>query len=153
LDKDQPVYDIKPMAATLGEMVARRRLNMMLFGLFAGVALLLAGVGIYGVMSTAVSQRSHEIGVRMVLGARAADVLKLVVREGMTLVVIGVVIGLGAALLVTRLMTGLLYNVTATDPVTFVLIALLLTAVALLACWIPARRATKVDPMISLRCE
>jgi putative ABC transport system permease protein len=153
LDKDQPVYDIRPMAAMLGEMVARRRLNMLLFGLFAGVALLLAGVGIYGVMSTAVTQRSHEIGVRLALGARAADVLKLVVREGMTLAVIGVVIGLAVALLVTRLMTSLLYGVSATDPATFVLIALLLTAVALVACWIPARRATMVDPMVALRVE
>jgi putative ABC transport system permease protein len=133
--------------------IAQQRFSMSLLALFAMLALTLTAVGLYGVMAYAVTQRAHEIGIRMALGAQNSDVLKLVVRQGMMLALTGVVIGLIASLALTRLMKGLLYDVSATDPLTFALVALLLVGVALLACWLPARRAMKVDPMIALRCE
>jgi putative ABC transport system permease protein len=153
IDKDQPVSNIRTMEEVMSESIARQRFSMLLLGIFAAVALILAAVGIYGVMSYSVAQRTREIGIRMALGARRSDVLKLTVGGGLKLVLIGVVIGLGAAFVLTRLMSSLLFGVSATDPVTFVIISLVLMCVAALASYIPARRATKIDPMIALRYE
>ena len=153
MDPNVPVYDIKTMEERLSESLARRRFAMFALGLFALVAMLLAAVGVYGVMSYAVAQRTREIGIRVALGAKTSDVLKLVVAQGMSLAVIGVGTGLAGAVLVTRVMASLLFNVSAMDPVTFIAIAFLLIGVALLACYVPARRAMKVDPMIALRYE
>lgn len=153
VDKDQAVFKITTMEQLLGDSISLRRFSMLLLIIFAGIALTLATVGIYGVISYSVSQRSHEIGVRLALGAGRKDILRLVVGQGMTLTLTGVAIGLAAAFGLTRVMEGLLFGVSATDPVTFVLISIVLAGVALGACFVPARRATKVDPMIALRCE
>jgi putative ABC transport system permease protein len=148
-----PVLDVMSMEQRLSKSLAPRRFQMLLFGLFAAVALFIAMVGIYGVISYAVSQRTHEIGIRMALGAQTSDVLRMVIWRGISLTLIGVVIGLAAALALTRVMKNLLFNVSATDPATFALIALLLVSVALIASYIPARRAAKVDPLQALRHE
>ncbi len=153
IDRDLPVSNVNTMQQLVAQSLSQRRFAMLLLGIFAGLALLLAGVGIYGVISYSVTQRTQEIGVRMALGARAADVLKLVVGQGMAMTSIGIGVGLIASVALTRLMSNWLFDVSATDPLTFTLVALLLACVALLACYIPARRATKVDPMTALRCE
>jgi len=153
IDKDLPLYDIKTVDEVISESVAPRRLNMLLLAIFAGLALVLAAVGIYGVISYSVSQRTREIGIRMALGASHSGVLRLVVGEGMILAVIGVAIGLVASFFLTRLMSTLLFGVSTTDPLTFVAISLLLTGVSIVASLIPARRAIRVDPMVALRYE
>jgi putative ABC transport system permease protein len=153
IDPNQPVASIGMMTDLMGASVARPRFNFLLLSAFAALALVLALVGVYGVMSYAVSQRSHEIGVRMALGARATDVLSMVIRDGMGLVIAGVAFGLAASFALTRLMTSLLYEVSASDPFIFAGVTLALAAVAFAACYLPARRAARVDPMITLRYE
>ncbi len=147
------IYEPRTMNEVIADSLARRRFAMILLNAFATVALLLASLGLYGVISYLVSQRTHEIGIRLALGARPRDVLGLVLRQGLKLTLGGVALGLLAALGLTRLLARMLYGVSATDPLTFGVVALLLTLVALLACWIPARRATQVDPLIALRTE
>ncbi len=153
LDRDVPVAQTSTLEQRFDQSVAPSRFTSLLLTVFGLVALTLASVGIYGVMAYTVSERKHEIGIRMALGAQTRDVLKLVMRQGVTLALIGMAIGTIASLALTRLMKTLLFGVSATDPLTFGVITALLIIVALLACWIPARRATKVDPMIALRCE
>ncbi|HEX5890987.1 MAG TPA: ABC transporter permease [Pyrinomonadaceae bacterium] len=153
IDPDQPVSALRPMAEWVDSSVAQPRYRTTLLALFAALAMVLAATGIYGVMSYSVAQRTHEIGVRMALGAQRVDVLKLVVGQGMVLTLIGVGIGLLAAFGLTRVMESLLFGVTPKDPITFAVVAALLTTVAFLACFVPARRATKVDPLVALRYE
>src|SRR6476660_4068870 len=150
LDKDQPIYNVRTMDDVVANSLGTRRVSMQLFAVFGCAALLLAALGIYGVMAYSVAQRTHEIGIRMALGAQKSDVLRLVVRQGMTLTLIGVIVGLGGAFALTRVMTNLLFGVGASDPTTFIVISLLLIAVAFVACYLPARRAAKLDPVIAL---
>jgi len=153
VDPDQPLFSVRTMETIVSASMAQKRFATFLLGIFAIVAMLLASIGIYGVMSYSVSQRTHEIGIRMALGASAQDVLRLVVGRGMLLAVIGVALGLVAAFWATRAMSSLLFGVTTTDTMTFVLIPIALAAVASVASYLPARRATRVDPMSALRNE
>jgi predicted permease len=153
IDKDQPVSDISSMEEIVSDSVARQRFSMLLLGIFAGLALVLAAVGIYGVMSYSVAQRTREIGIRMALGAQRSDVLKMTVGHGFRLVLTGVAIGLAAAFVLTRVMSTLLFGVSPTDPLTFITISIVLVSVAVLASYVPARRATRVDPMFALRYQ
>jgi putative ABC transport system permease protein len=153
VDSQLPITEVKTMNEVSAASFAARRFNMLLLAIFAGLALVLAAVGIYGVMSYAVTQRTQEIGIRMALGARATDVLKLIIRNGMALTLLGVVIGVAGALALTRLLTTLLFGVTPTDKPTFIAVSGVLILVALVACYLPARRATKVDPLVALRYE
>jgi putative ABC transport system permease protein len=153
VDPDQPISNIATMADVLGDEAAQRRIGMIMLAAFAGLALLLASLGIYGVLAYFVTQHTNEIGVRIALGANRRNILALVLKKGMGLTLLGIAIGMATSFAFTRLMSSLLFGVKSSDPVTFTVVPLLLAVVALLACWIPARRATKVDPMIALRYE
>lgn len=150
---DLPVYQVRTMEQFVQQSLARRRFSTLLLGVFAGLALCLAAIGVYGIMAYLVSQGAHEIGIRMALGATRGRILRLVLFQGMGLALWGVAVGLAGAYLFSRFMKSLLFGITATDPVTFLLIPGLLLIVALLACFVPAQRATGVDPIASLRCE
>jgi predicted permease len=153
VDADLPMSNINPMNQLIEDSTGSRRFSMVLLAIFSSLAAVLAAIGLYGVMSFTVTQRSKELGVRLALGAVPGDVLKLVLHQGMKLVVVGVGIGLTAALILSRVLQSMLFNVSATDPLTFVSIALLLMGVTLIATWLPARRATRVDPVVVLRDE
>jgi putative ABC transport system permease protein len=153
VDKYQPIHSFKPLESTVSEMVGPQRFTTLLLSGFAALAAGLAAIGIYGVMSYAVAQRTREIGVRMALGAGARDVLKVIMGQGAKLIFAGVMIGLAASLALTRLIRDLLFGVEANDPATLAAITLLLVGVGLLASFIPARRAAKVDPLVALRYE
>jgi putative ABC transport system permease protein len=148
-----PVYDLMTMQQRIADSTSRSEFNTLLLLAFALLAAALAAVGLYGVVAYSVAQRTREIGIRIALGARGADVLRLVLRQGMQLVLAGGLVGLAGSLALTRLMRGLLFDVSATDPLTFAAITLLLAGVASLACWLPARRAARLDPVVALRSE
>jgi len=153
VDPTLPVFGAQTLTETVSESLSARRFSMEIVALFALTALLLAGLGIYGVISYIVSERTHEIGIRLALGAQRRNILRMVLHQGLGLAIAGAAVGLGCALIVSHLMAGLLYGVRPTDPLTFAGVALLLISVALLACYIPARRAIRVDPLVALRHE
>jgi putative ABC transport system permease protein len=153
MNGENVIFAPKSLEQIVAESLSDRRFSMILLGVFAAVALLLSSIGIYGVISYVVGQRTHEIGIRMALGAQRSHVLRLMLGEGMKMALVGVAIGMAAALGLTQLMASMLFGVSATDPITFGGVALVLTGVALAACYIPARRAMRVDPMVALRYE
>ena len=153
IDKEVPVYEMETMDERVSAYISPRWFNLLLLGTFAFLALMPAAVGVYGVIAYAVEQRTNEIGIRMALGAETGDVLRMLIGQGMGLVAVGLIFGLGGAWALTRLMKSLLFNVSAADPVTYASVAVVLAAVALFACYIPARRAARVDPMVALRYE
>ncbi len=153
IDKNQPIYDVRTLAQRVSEATAVSRSLTLLFSAFALLALVLGSVGIYGIVSYAVTQRTQEIGIRMALGAQAGDILRLILKHGVVLVFSGVVIGIAGALALTRFLASLLFGVTPTDAVTFVIVSILFFLIATVASFIPARRATKVDPLTALRYE
>ena len=153
VDKDQPVSNVRTLDQVFAAAISQERFQALMLGLFAALALLLACVGLYSVISYAVVQRTHEIGVRMALGAQPLDVLSLVIRQGMMLTFAGLVAGIVAGTFVTRVLSDLLFGVTPRDPLTFAGVPVLLLLVAFFACYIPARRVTRIDPLVALRCE
>ena len=153
IDSNQPVSDVRTMEQVMGTTLGRARFSTLLLGLFAGLAMLLAAVGIFGVMNYAVNLRTREIGIMMALGAQQGQILTLILRQGLVLTLIGITLGVAGALALTRVMSGMLFGVEATDPLVFVLIVVLLTVVSVIACYLPARKATRVDPVIALRNE
>jgi putative ABC transport system permease protein len=153
IDPNQPIFDVKTLAQRVNEVSAVSRSLMLLFSVFALLALVLGAVGIYGLISYSVTQRTHEIGIRMALGARTANVLSLIMKNGLTLVLMGIVIGVGGAMALTRFMTTLLFGVTPTDSVTFVVVSFVFFVISIIASLIPAVRATRVDPLVALRYE
>ena len=153
INKDVPVFSVQTMTERIGGLLASDRMVALLLSIFGGAALLLAAIGIYGVIGYSVAQRTREIGIRVALGAERRDILKLIVGQGMTLIVIGVGLGLALSFALSRVVQSQLFGISATDPLTFGAIVLLLIVVALLACFFPARRATKVDPLVALRYE
>ena len=153
VDAGLPIANISTMEQLVDRSVGQRKLSMILLGVFSGIALLLASIGIYGVMSYAVAQRTNEIGIRLALGAQTRDVLSLIIGQGLRLVLVGLAIGLLGAFALMRVISGLLFGVTAKDPMTFIVVSVVLAVIALLACYVPARRATRVDPLEALRYE
>ena len=153
MDPDQPVADVRTLDAVVAKAIARPRFDTFLLGIFAIVALILASVGLYGVMNYSTTQRTHEIGIRMALGASRSQIMRLVLGDGMSLTFIGILLGLAGSVALTRVMESFLFGVSPTDAMTFVGVSLLLAAVSLLAAYLPARKATRLDPTIALRCE
>jgi putative ABC transport system permease protein len=153
VDKDQPVSNVRTMDQVFAAAISKERFQALLLGLFAALALVLACVGLYGVISYSVAQRTHEIGVRVALGAQPVDVLRLMIRQGMTLTLVGLIVGIAAGSVATRVLSDMLYGVSTTDPLTFVGVPAFLLLVAFVACYIPARRATRIDPLVALRYE
>ncbi len=153
VDSDVVVYDISTMDARVSRSLARQRFSMAMLGAFAGFALLLAAIGVYGVMSYLVTQGTRDIGVRIALGAQQPDILRLVLKQGMTLALVGIILGVAGAAALSRVMGSLLFGVNSTDFVTFTSVAFLLAIIAFAACYIPARRAMRVDPLVALRYE